>query len=122
VLPKFKAVTPVEYQQWCPVLLDWFCKSIGGISIAWKIQTVISAFTSALAGGLIISRALILIHSNGTINHEDTIADEILSYIFGVAGFYFQFTHRFSTPFPLNILLWPVGLAEYYIRWSINYQ
>mmetsp|Transcript_6477 Transcript_6477/g.14304 ORF Transcript_6477/g.14304 Transcript_6477/m.14304 type:complete len:102 (+) Transcript_6477:1208-1513(+) len=99
--------------------MDWFCKSIG-MSIAWKIQTVISAFTSALAGGLIISRALVLIRFKGAKNHEDTSADEILSYIFGGAGFYFQYTHSFSTPFPLNILLWPVGLAEYYIRWSIT--
>eukprot|EP00581_Thalassiosira_minuscula_P028149 CAMPEP_0183756318 /NCGR_PEP_ID=MMETSP0739-20130205/4933_1 /TAXON_ID=385413 /ORGANISM="Thalassiosira miniscula, Strain CCMP1093" /LENGTH=231 /DNA_ID=CAMNT_0025993465 /DNA_START=203 /DNA_END=895 /DNA_ORIENTATION=+ len=51
LLPLFKKATPDEYQQWCPVLMDWFCKSIG-MSIAWKIQTVISAFTSALAGGL----------------------------------------------------------------------
>lgn len=101
------------------VILDWWCKSIG-ISIAWKLQTIISAFTSALAGGLIMSRALLFIRFKGQKNHDDTSMDEIASYIFGGLGFYFQFTHSFDAPFPLNIILWPVELAEYYIRWSIT--
>ena len=36
------------------------CKGIG-VSLAWRIQTVISAATSAMAGGLIMSRAVLLI-------------------------------------------------------------
>jgi len=119
LLPIVKTATPKEYQQWCPIILGWFCKSIG-ISIAWKIQTIISAFTSALAGGLIMSRALLQIRSKGQKNHEDTNIDEILSYTLGGAGFYFQYTQSFDTPFPLNIILWPVELAEYYIRWSVT--
>lgn len=121
LLPIVRTATPKEYQKWCPVLLDWLCKSIG-ISIAWKIQTVISAFTSALAGGLIMSRALIRIRFKGDKNHEDTYTDEIVSYVFGGLGFYFQYNHSFSAPFPLNILLFPVGLAENYIRWAVTKQ
>jgi len=100
-------------------LLDWLCKSIG-ISIAWHIQTVISAFTSALAGGLIMSRAMLHISFNGKKKHEDTNADEIASYAFAALGFYFQYYMRFSTPFPLNIILFPVELSEYYIRWAVT--
>lgn len=119
LLPIVRAATPQEYQKWCPVLLDWFCKSIG-ISIAWRIQTAISAFTSALAGGLIMSRAVLLILSKGNKGHYDTNADEIASYAFAGLGFYFQYNMSFSTPFPLNIILWPVELAEYYIRWAVT--
>lgn len=119
ILPTVKAATPQEYQKWCPVLVDWLCKSIG-ISIAWKIQTIISAFTSALAGGLIMSRAMLLIISNGNKSHESTSVDEIASYACAGLGFYFQYNMSFSTPFPLNIILWPVELAEYYIRWAVT--
>jgi len=119
LLPIVRAATPQEYQKWCPVLLDWFCKSIG-ISIAWRIQTAISAFTSALAGGLIMSRAVLLILSKGNKDHYDTNADEVTSYAFAGLGFYFQYNMSFSTPFPLNIILWPVELAEYYIRWAVT--
>lgn len=90
------------------------------MSIAWKIQTVISAFTSALAGGLIMSRAMLLIAFKGNKGHEDTSADEIASYVFAGLGFYFQVSMSFSTPFPLNIILWPVEMAEWYIRWAVT--
>ena len=58
VLPIVRRATPKDYQKWCPVLIDWFTKGIG-VSIAWRIQEVISAFTSACAGGLIMARALL---------------------------------------------------------------
>ncbi len=106
-------------QRWCPVMVDWLCTSIG-ISIAWKIQTIISAFTSALAGGLIMARALMLIVSKGKKDHEDTSADEIASYVFAGLGFYFQYMLKFDVPFPLNLFLWPMELAEYYIRWAVT--
>lgn len=119
LLPIVRRAIPKEYQQWCPVVLDWWYKSIG-ISIAWKIQTIISAFTSAIAGGLIMSRALMLIRFKGAKNHEDTYRDEILSYVFGGIGFYFQYGQSFDPPGVVKLLLWPVELAEYYIRWSIT--
>ena len=69
-----------------------------------------------------MSRALIRIRFKGDKNHEDTYTDEIVSYVFGGLGFYFQYNHSFSAPFPLNILLFPVGLAENYIRWAVTKQ
>jgi hypothetical protein len=51
------------------------CKSIG-ICIAWKIQTVLSAFASALAGGLVLSRAMLLVFYKGKKDHGDTMVDE----------------------------------------------
>ncbi len=106
-------------KKWCPVLLDWLCKSIG-ISIAWKIQTVLSAFASALAGGLIMSRAMLLVFYKGKKDHGETMVDEIASYALAALGFYFQYSFSFSTPFPLNVVLFPVGLADYYIRWAVT--
>jgi hypothetical protein len=94
------------------------CKGIG-MTIAWRIQTVISAAASAMAGGLIIARAILKVVAKGK-DHNDTMADEVASYGFAGAGFYFQYYVSFSPPFPLNWLLWPVDVAETYIRWSIT--
>mmetsp|Transcript_26237 Transcript_26237/g.42644 ORF Transcript_26237/g.42644 Transcript_26237/m.42644 type:complete len:305 (-) Transcript_26237:114-1028(-) len=123
IVPIVDKATPKEYnKKWVPVLTDWMCKSIG-VGIAWKIQTVITAFTSSLAGGLMMSRAVIVIlakHGQGPQDHNDTIADEVASYLFAFLGFYFQFTQEFRAPFPLNIILAPLQLAEYYIRWAVT--
>jgi hypothetical protein len=105
-------------QRWVPVLIDWMCKAIG-MSVAWKVQTVISAVASAMAGGLIISRAILQIVAKGK-DHNDTLADEVASYGFAGVGFYFQYYVGFSAPFPLSLVLWPVDIAETYIRWSIT--
>jgi len=119
LLPIVKAATPDEYQKWCPVVLDWWCKGIG-ISIAWKIQTTISAFTSALAGGLIVARTVMFIRSKGQKNPDDTYVDEVVAYILAFVGFRFQLGHKFEVPFPFNVLLFPVQMAETYIRWAVT--
>ena len=98
------------------------------MSLAWYTQTLISAFTSALAGGLIATRALMSILSQKGINlgglvpdnHLDTSKDEIVSYAFATVGFYFQFKNGFGLPFPFNLIFMPLGWAEYYIKWSVT--
>ncbi|CAB9526447.1 expressed unknown protein [Seminavis robusta] len=128
VTPVLQAAIPDEYDKWVPVVLRWITKSIA-ISIAWYIQSIQSAFTSALIGGVMIGRSFVHfcnyrgIDLGGLIpaKHEDeTAVDEILSYVFAALGFYFQFKIGFKVPSPWNILLWPFGTAEYYIRWSIT--
>jgi hypothetical protein len=86
-------------------------KSIA-ISIAWYLQTIISAFSSALAGGLMMARALFdfgIERGWFSGSHEDTPVDEFASYLFAALGFYFQYSIRFDVPFPFNLLLWPLG-------------
>jgi hypothetical protein len=34
-------------------------------------------------------------------------------------GFYFQWCMGFGMPFPLNIILFPFGVAEWYIKWDV---
>ena len=102
-------------------------KSIG-LSIAWSITTILTAVTSALIGGLMMSRALLNIARSRGISFDgkllkdnnDTTIDENLSYVLSLIGIYFQFKIRFNVPFPLNIFLWPLELGEYFIRWSIT--
>jgi len=120
-------MTPPEYHKWVPVVQGWVLKS-AAMSFAWTCQIIISAFTSALSGGLLAARATMSILSQKGVklgglvpdNHLDTSADEYASYAFAAIGFYFQFKMGFSLPFPINILLFPLGWAEYYIRWSVT--
>jgi hypothetical protein len=53
-------------------------------------------------------------------DHTTSNVDEILSYAFAALGFYFQFRQRFTLPFPLNVILFPFEIAEYYIKWTIT--
>ena len=61
-----------------------------GVSLVWRIETVISAATSAMAGDLIMSCAVLLILAKAK-DHNDTRSDKASSYIFAGAGFYFQY-------------------------------
>jgi hypothetical protein len=116
LLPLITKITPREYRKWCPVFLDWGCRYIG-ISIAWSIQTYLSAFASAMAGGLMLARA-VLVYSGK--NPKETMIDELSSYGFAIAGFYFQYLCGFHVPFPFNVVLLPVGTMEAWIRWSVT--
>jgi len=123
VAPLVQMAVPQEYNRWVPVILGWMCKSIA-MSIAWYIQTIRSAFASALAGGLLMSRStLYMLQKRGLFqkkDHSETHVDEFLSYIFAACGFYFQFKLGFDVPYPFNLILFPFEIAEYYIRWSIT--
>ena len=100
-------------------VFQWITKSIA-ISIAWYIQSIQSAFTSSLIGGLMIARSFCNfcyahgIGLGGMIkqNHEETVLDEGLSYLFAGLGFYFQFMIGFKVPAPLNLIFWPFNIAE----------
>lgn len=127
ITPLLQQVTPDEYHRWIPVVVGWIAKSIA-ISIAWYIQTIISAIASAMTGAIMISRILLKIcfekgYTLGGIipeSDKDTQIDEMASYVFAFFGFYVQWKMNFSVPFPLNILLFPLGCCETFIRWSIT--
>lgn len=122
--PVIQIVVPDEYDKWVPILLNWAAKCIA-MSIAWYIQAIIYAATSAMTGSIIATRALLLILKKKGFNvPEDlnnTFVDEIMGYCVAFLGFYFQFKMNFSVPFPFSVLLFPLDIAENYIRWMVTY-
>lgn len=53
-------------------------------------------------------------------NDKETLLDEISSYVIAMVGFGFQWKMGFGmVPFPFNVLLFPLGCAEQFIRWSV---
>lgn len=122
VAPTIQMAVPDEYDKWVPVVLAWIAKSIA-MSIAFFIQSFVSGVASALKGGLMMAHAtyhaLRVRNMIQEVDLDKSKLDEALSYVFAALGFYTQLRSGFTLPTPLNILLWPFQLAEYYIRWSI---
>mmetsp|Transcript_13205 Transcript_13205/g.24810 ORF Transcript_13205/g.24810 Transcript_13205/m.24810 type:complete len:332 (+) Transcript_13205:353-1348(+) len=122
-----KMIPNVAYHKWVPVVSDWMIQLVA-VSMAFYLTSIIVAFTSALTGALIMTRAWMKIATHkgwdlgGLIpsNHKDTLLDEISSYVIAMMGFGFQYKVGFGEVcFPFNVLLFPLGCAEQFIRWSV---
>ena len=98
------------------------------MSIAWSIQAVMSAISSAMRGSLMMSRTMLSIMNKkkwtlGGIlpaDHHDTLIDEYLSYALVVVGVFFQVRNSFDVGFPWNIMVFPLDIMEYLLRWHIT--
>jgi hypothetical protein len=81
-LPALTAVLPDDYKKWAEPSIEYIIQSIS-ISIAWSLQRVISAFHSAIRGGLLFSRNILeylSIMKYVEIDHNDTYIDEIVGF------------------------------------------
>jgi hypothetical protein len=135
---------PVEYNKWIPILIGWSCKAIA-MSMAWRIQRVLTAYTSAIAGGMMCSRAVFrMIHQHGfrrwrprrphdlDTTTTTTMAnntsnfyylDDLLGCMIASMGLYSQIGRGFrcvEVPFPLNWITWPLDVIERWIQWQIT--
>lgn len=122
VLPLVEAALPIEYKRWASPVL---CYSIRGfaVTIAWTVQRVISAFHSAMRGGLMFTRNIMEYLSKMGYLHidpEKTYLDEVVGYAIAFLGMWFQLSMGFNIPFPLNIVLLPFTIAEYLLMWVVN--
>jgi hypothetical protein len=125
-----------RYHQWVPVVIGWGCKA-AAMNIAWRIQRLLTAATSAMTGGLLFARAITRMLSKRGIrwfglipdvkdNHEATALDEVIGFMLAALGFYTQFETQwrsgfsFRVPFPLYLLTWPFDWAERWIQWQIT--
>ena len=121
---------PDQYDKWVPVIIGWGCKA-AAMNLAWRIQRVMTAATSAVTGGLMFARAIARMLSKrgirlfGLIREDDesTILDEIIGFLVAGLGFYTQFESQwrsgfsFKVPFPLSLITWPFDWAG---RWKRN--
>lgn len=121
IIPALEAVMPAEYKRWAEPLVMYMIKSLC-ISMAWFLQRIISAVHSAIRGGVMVSRNLLEYLSKMGylhINHEETFIDEIVGYGLAVTGLWFQLSTGMTLPFPLNIILLPFSLVEYFLMWMV---
>ena len=119
--PPLKHLVPEDYHKWILPGINYAVKFIA-VTVAWTIQSVISAFYSAFRGGAIAAKGtLTYLNKYGFINiqEHDTALDELAGYIIAAIGFFIQFTAGFSLPFPLNIFFLPFRITETLIVWCI---
>jgi len=120
--PALMDICEEDYRKWVPVVLKWTCKVIA-ISIAWWIQRVISAVHSAIRGGLMFGKYVVnFLHEKGYLktDDKDTYMDEVIGWGIALSGFLFQFFTGFRAPFPLNLVLFPVQMIEWFVVGSIS--
>jgi len=122
-----------DYHKWVPVIVGWGCKA-AAMSVAWRIQRVLSAATSSIAGGLMFSRACLrMLHKKGwrlwgAIHPDDTkmAIDEVVGVLVAGLGLWSQIHVQmgrgfsFTVPFPFNLVTWPFDFAERWIQWQIT--
>jgi len=112
---------PAPYQKWIPVIISYSCKSIG-VSIAWTIQRVISAFYSSIRGAQIVTFGLMsFLSRNGYLMlDEKSPVNLAIIGIMAWTGFAWQLQSGFSLRFPFNVILFPLNVLEMLITWMVT--
>lgn len=121
-VPALEIILPADYKRWAGPVVRYSVKSVS-VSIAWFLARVISAFHSALKGGVMASRNILdYVDTMGyyKINHEDTYIDEIAGYGLAALGLWFQLSFAFQLPFIMSILLFPFSIAEWFLMAMVN--
>jgi len=121
VEPALAVAVPKDYHRWIPVVVSYGCRLIG-VSIAWMVQRVISAFYTSIRGAQMCLRgALYYLKKEGhTIElDEHSIVFSAIVGVLSLCGFWWQVSSSFSLPFPLNILLFPLQLVENFLFWWV---
>jgi len=122
-----------DLKHWVDTIIDTTLKIVA-VTFAWYIQMVISSFYSALRGGKMFAEALFrLLEEKDLLKNlpdalvpkpfdpDKTYLDEIIMYPLAAAGFIFQIKSGFLLPFPLNLIMLPLTIVEWVLRWEITY-
>lgn len=121
IVPLLSYGIPKQYKPWVPVIVTSAVK-FSIVRLAYYEHKVLSAFHCALRGGLLFARGLMDYFAGIKVlrvNHEDTVLDEIMGYALAASGLWFQIKYRFTLPFPLSIVLFPISAVESYLASSI---
>lgn len=121
-LPAIEGSLPPDHKKWGKPMLTFVVKSIA-VTVAWFIARVISAYHSAIRGGNMFATNIIeYLNTMGytKINVADTHLDEVAGYLIAGLGLWFQMSAGFQLPFPLNVLMFPFTLLEWWFMWLVS--
>jgi len=127
LMPMLTPFVGKEFVHWLPTVISSWTRAFF-VYWAWKMQEVVSAFQSGLRGGLMFSRGLMnYLNKKGfkkffflSLEGESSHVDEIVGYAIAALGVYVQWNLGFGMPFPVNIIMWPMDIVEWYIRVEIT--
>lgn len=120
-----------KLQHWVSPIISIVIKLIAVI-IASYIQMIISAFYSGLRGGRMFALSFLRkLEKHGILDklpdswiakpfdEKHSVWDEIIGYPLAFFGIWFQISNGFTLPFPLNIILLPLNIIEWFLRWKV---
>mmetsp|Transcript_65828 Transcript_65828/g.212346 ORF Transcript_65828/g.212346 Transcript_65828/m.212346 type:complete len:373 (-) Transcript_65828:58-1176(-) len=137
-LPATRCLGPVlamvmgkDIQHWIPAIISGVIKVIAVI-VATFIQSIISAFYSGLRGGKIFAESLISMLGEAGImdkcpdwlakkpfDANESYLDEAIGYPLAAFGFYYQLSNAMMPAFPFSLMLLPLTVVEYILRWQV---
>ena len=104
-------------------LVKYSIKSVA-VSIAWFIQRVVSAFHSAIRGShMFANNVLEYLTIMGYLQktqREAMMLDTVIAPVLALIGLWYQFSQGFSLTFPLNIILLPFSMCEWFLMWAVS--
>jgi len=121
--PLMLHLMPSDYHRWVNPAINFACKSIA-MTIAWRIQYVMSTCHAGMKGGLIVSRVLFdVVRERGWMaaSEDETVMDEVVGWSLAGCGIYHQLWLGGDCPFPLNVFMWPLDFLEIWLKWSVTY-
>lgn len=122
VLPLLEKVLPAEYKRWAEPVIHYSVRSFA-VSFAWTVHRVISAFHSAVTGGVMAAQNVCEYCNEMKIfefDHTKSNLDEMIGYALAFLGLWFQLGMGFQLPFIMRILLLPFTMAEWFLVAAVN--
>lgn len=117
LIPALATIIPSEYAKWAEPIMNYAVKIVC-ITMAWMTHRGLSCIFSAIRGGTMCSRNLLrYLSAMGyvEINPDETVLDELVGAILSLIGIWSQFSFGYDTPFPLNVLLSPFLILEFFL-------
>ena len=123
IVPSLKIALTKDYEKWAEPVVTYTVKSVA-VSIAWFIQRVVSAFHSAIRGSHMFANNILeyltIMGYLQKTQREAMLLDTIIAPVLALIGLWFQFSQGFSLRFPLNILLFPFSMCEWFLMWAVS--
>lgn len=129
--PPLAMVMGKDLQHWPATIIITIVK-IAAVVVASYVQSFISAFYSGIRGGRMFAEGLIFfLGQQGLMDKlpaslvdkpfdpNNSYLDECLAFPLAAVGFYYQVTHGFALEFPWSLLLAPLTLVEWFIRFQV---
>jgi len=119
LVPALAQVIPPAYHKWINPIINYGCKIVA-CTIAWWIQQILSTTQTGVRGGLLFARSMMRLAIDRkimNIDPDDSMLDEICGWALAFVGVYFQLSRGFLLPFPFSIILMPLSIIEWILRY-----
>jgi len=123
-----------DYQKWVLPGINYVCKVLS-IIFAWMFFRVSYALQSSIRGAELCAKGFLKwADRNGYLKRADGLSEEeaieqiskrkefvLVTSVVAGAGFFWQVTRGFRLPFPLNFVLFPVTILEYFAEYLVSW-